>query len=112
MFPSHAQLRIDLRFCREYITQYQETSSVLQKLYGAMADNGVLVASLGFAHAMDPVASDMEMTRGFLDALVTAGFASVRDYEEVRCESSLVSLGYSLVSNTYCISSLLGTSWV
>ncbi len=49
-----------------------------------MADDGVLVASMGFAHSMDPLVSDVEMTNGFLEALVAASFVSILDYEEVR----------------------------
>lgn len=66
------------------MTEYNESFGILQNLHRSLAQDGVLVSSLGFAHGRDPSVSDTEAAIGFLDALVSAGFESIRDYEEVR----------------------------
>jgi hypothetical protein len=69
---------------RDYVTRYEESLSILQDLYRSLVPDGVLVSSMGFAHESDPSVSDTEAASGFLEALASAGFESIRDYEEVR----------------------------
>ena len=66
------------------MTKYDESFDILQNLHRSLAQGGVLVSSMGFAHERDPSVSDTEAASGFLDALVAAGFESIREYEEVR----------------------------
>lgn len=67
---------------QDYVTRYDESLDVLQNLHRSLAHDGVLVSSMGFAYETDPSVSDTEAASGFLDALVSAGFESIRDYEE------------------------------
>lgn len=74
-----------------------------------MADDGVLVTSMGFAPATDSPAKEMDSAKNFLEGLVAAGFASVRDYEEVRHihRTSLSFCHYPSTSNVNIASTLL-----
>lgn len=76
-----------------------------------MADNGVIVASTGFALASYSSALQMQVATGFVDALAEAGFACVRDYDEVRSDGRFL-LCSAIASDTN-ISSILrsGASW-
>jgi len=57
---------------------------ILKGLHESLADDGVMVASMGYAPARYSPAADAEIAKGFSRVLVEAGFESVRDYEEVR----------------------------
>lgn len=74
---------LSLVCCRELITGDDEVLGILETLCDHMTDEGVLVASMGYAPARFSAAIDAEIAKGFSDTLVKAGFESVRDYEEV-----------------------------
>jgi hypothetical protein len=80
---SHTRLLVH-SFCRDYVEHFDSSPRILKDLQESMADNGVIVASTGFALVSDSPALQMKVAKGFVDALIEAGFASVRDYEEVR----------------------------
>lgn len=67
---------------QDYVTKYGEFFDILQNLHRSLAHDGVLVSSMGFAYETDPSVYDTEAASGFLDALASAGFESIRDYEE------------------------------
>lgn len=75
-------------FCRpsyrEIIGHSDTSLRILKDIHGSMADNGVLVASMGFSPTSSSPSAETDSANGFHKALIEVGFESVLDYEEVR----------------------------
>ena len=70
-------------FCSEFIHPLETSRKFLKDIQSHMADDGILVASIGFGPSSNTPAVAVNIAKDFRGALVEAGFASVRDYEEV-----------------------------